>query len=161
MFFRRNKRAKEAAAAARESTATGTALIPTASRGGVPALTGSGRGAPTILGSDLMITGDVTADGHLLIDGRIQGGVEARMVTLGRDGEINGRIEADEVVLHGLVRGSVHARRVHLIRGCRVFADIHHDVLQIDEGAYLEGAIRRLSGSDVLTDPLAAREHDA
>jgi cytoskeletal protein CcmA (bactofilin family) len=127
---------------------TGTALVATGKRGGQPALSQERRGAPTILGSDLMITGDVTADGHLLIDGRIQGGVEARLVTLGRDGEINGRIEADEVILHGLVRGSVHARRVHLVRGCRVFADIHHDVLQIDEGAYLEGAIKRLTALD-------------
>jgi cytoskeletal protein CcmA (bactofilin family) len=157
MFFRKNKKAREAQA--REAGSTGTALVPTGARAGLPALTADRRGAPTILGSDLMITGDVTADGHLLIDGRIQGGVEARMVTLGRDGEINGRIEADEVVLHGLVRGSVHARRVHLIRGCRVFADIHHDVLQIDEGAYLEGAIKRLSGSEAVPDPFAAHEH--
>jgi cytoskeletal protein CcmA (bactofilin family) len=153
MFFRKSKQAKEAAT-------TGTALVPTATRSSLPALPADRRGAPTILGSDLMITGDVTADGHLLIDGRIQGGVEARLVTLGRDGEINGRIEADEVVLHGLVRGTVHARRVHLIRGCRVFADIHHDVLQIDEGAYLEGAIRRLSSTEPAPDPFATQEHE-
>ena len=138
----------------------GTALVPRPQRGGVPALPSDRRAAPTILGSDLMITGDVTADGALLIDGRIQGGVEARMVTVGRDGEVDGRIEADEVVLHGLVRGTVQARRVHLIRGARVFADIHHDVLQIDEGAYLEGSIRRLTGSDAMPDPFMAHEHD-
>jgi cytoskeletal protein CcmA (bactofilin family) len=137
MFFRKTKRT--------EPETSGKALVPTSTRSGPPALTGDRRSAPTILGADLMITGDVTADGHLLIDGRIHGSVEARLITLGRDGEINGRIEADEVVLHGLVRGSVHARRVHLVRGCRVFADIHHDVLQIDEGAYLEGAIKRLT----------------
>ena len=147
MFFRKNKRG--------EAEAPGKALVATGSRSGPPAISSDRRGAPTILGSDLMITGDVTADGHLLIDGRIQGSVEARLVTLGRDGEINGRIEADEVVLHGLVRGSVHARRVHLIRGCRVFADIHHDVLQIDEGAYLEGAIKRLTPSEPVAAALA------
>ena len=140
MFFRKTRQ--------KNAAATGTALVTTGGRSNLPALSAERRGAPTILGQDLMITGDVVADGHLLIDGRIQGGVEARLVTLGRDGEINGRIEADEVVLHGLVRGTVHARRVHLIRGCRVFADIHHDVLQIDEGAYLEGAIRRLSSTE-------------
>lgn len=158
MFFRKNKQAREAQA--KQAAATGTALVPASARAGLPALPADRRGAPTVLGPDLMITGDVTADGHLLIDGRIQGGVEARLVTLGRDGEINGRIEADEVVLHGLVRGSVHARRVHLIRGCRVFADIHHDVLQIDEGAYLEGAIRRLSAADPVADPFAPQGRD-
>ena len=158
MLFRKNK---QAAPRAGNGESPGTALVPRPTRSNVPTAPGDRRGTPTILGSDLMITGDVTADGALLIDGRIQGGVEARMVTLGRDGEVNGRIEADEVILHGLVRGTVHARRVHLIRGCRVFADIHHDVLQIDEGAYLEGSIRRLAGSDLMPDAFAAHGQDA
>ena len=157
MFFRRNRQADNRAAADRlaeaGNRAPGTAVATKPQgRGGLPVPANGRKGGPAIIGSELLINGDVTTDGHLLIDGRVHGTVEAQMVTLAAGAEIHGRIEAEEAVLHGMIRGEVRARRVHLVRGCRVFAEIHQDVLQIDEGAYLEGGIKRLSGAELPDD---------
>ena len=114
--------------------ATGTALVPTAqpTRGGRPAPRNRG---PSIVAADLHIVGNVTTDGELHIDGRIDGDVEGRSVTVGETGYVDGHIETADIAIRGLVRGSVRARRVHLIGGCKVVADITHDMLSIDEGA--------------------------
>lgn len=151
MFFRKNRQADKRPDGQARTPGTAVATKPQG-RTGLPVPTGGRKGGPAILGSELLINGDVTTDGHLLIDGRVHGTVEAQMVTLAAGAEIHGRIEAEEAVLHGMIRGEVRARRVHLVRGCRVFADIHQDVLQIDEGAYLEGGIKRLSGADLPDD---------
>jgi len=142
MFLRGRKRQDGSGLPA----ATGTALVPTAPptpRGAVrPAPRNRG---PSIVAADLHIVGNVTTEGELHIDGRIDGDVEGRSVTVGETGYVDGHIETQDIAIRGLVRGSVRARRVHLVGGCRVVADITHDMLSIDEGASFEGNCRRVS----------------
>jgi cytoskeletal protein CcmA (bactofilin family) len=129
---------------------TGTALVPARSR---PKSSQRSRG-PSIIASDLHIVGNVRTEGELHIDGRIDGDVEAHSVTIGESGYLDGHVETQELVVHGIVRGSVRARRVHLVGGCKVVADITHDLLSIDQGASFEGHCRRVtdqSGHDELT----------
>ncbi len=58
--------------------------------------------------------------------------------------------------MRGVVRGSIRARRVHLVTGCKVVADVTHDALTIDEGASFEGHCRRVAEGEA--EPLALAE---
>ena len=140
MFSRRAK-ARAAAAAA-----TGTALVPTAPlpQQGQPRPAQRNRG-PSIIAADLHIVGNVSTEGELHIDGRIDGDVEGRSVTVGESGYVDGHVETQEITILGMVRGSIRARRVRLAGGCKVVADITHDFLSIDEGASFEGHCRRVA----------------
>jgi len=152
-MFLRGRRRQEGAG----SAATGTALVPTnpasQSRGSRPLPRNRG---PSIVAADLHIVGNVTTDGGLHIDGRIDGDVEGRSVTVGETGYVDGHIETEDIAIHGLVRGSVRARKVHLVGGCKVVADITHDTLSIDEGASFEGNCRRVVRAEDEPDVLAA-----
>jgi cytoskeletal protein CcmA (bactofilin family) len=128
-------------------SATGTALVP------APAPARGGRGAsrnrgPSIIAADLLIVGNVTTEGELHVDGRIDGDVEGRSVTIGESGYVDGHVETREITVHGIVRGSIRARKVHLANGCRVVADIVHDVIAIDSGASFEGHCRRAADQE-------------
>jgi cytoskeletal protein CcmA (bactofilin family) len=105
--------------------------------------------------ADLHIVGNVTTDGELHIDGRIDGDVEGSSVTVGETGYVDGHIETEDIAILGLVRGSVRARKVHLVGGCKVVADITHDTLSIDEGASFEGNCRRVVRAEDEADALA------
>jgi cytoskeletal protein CcmA (bactofilin family) len=118
-----------------------TALVPTASGGRAG---GRNRG-PSIIAADLRIVGNVGTEGELHIDGRIDGDVEGRSVTIGESGYVDGHVETREITIHGIIRGSIRARKVHLANGCRVIADIVHDVIGIDSGASFEGHCRRVA----------------
>ena len=122
--------------------ATGTALVP-ATPPARPKAAQRNRG-PSIIAADLHIVGNVSTEGELHIDGRIDGDVEGRSVTVGESGYVDGHIETQTVAIRGIVRGSIRARRVHLVTGCKVIADITHDALSIDEGAAFEGHCRRV-----------------
>lgn len=164
MFLRGRKR-QNGGAGGREgdgspaAVATGTALVPTnqpSPRGGRPLPRNRG---PSIVAADLHVVGNVITEGELHIDGRIDGDVEGRSVMVGETGYVDGHIETQDIVVRGLVRGSIRARRVHLVGGCRVVADISHDSLSIDEGASFEGNCRRVTrAEEPEDDPLAHRE---
>lgn len=133
-----------------KSSSTSTALVPAAPR----ARSGQRSRGPSIIAADLHIVGNVRTEGELHIDGRIDGDVEANSVTIGESGYLDGHVETQELVVHGIIRGSVRARRVHLVHGCKVVADITHDLLSIDQGASFEGHCRRVAeqpGEDELT----------
>ena len=112
-----------------------------------------GASAPSVIDAELRINGDVTIDGELKVDGRIDGNVQARILTIGMTGHVNGHARADELVIHGFLAGSVNARRVHLTNGCRVMADVTHEVLCIDEGAVFDGRCQK-------TTPIADEDQD-
>ncbi len=125
---------------------TGTALVP--APGPARARGAQRNRGPSIIAADLHIVGNVGTDGELHVDGRIDGDVECRSVTIGPSGYVDGHVETREITIHGIIRGSIRARKVHLADGCRVVADVVHDVIGIDSGASFEGHCRRAADHD-------------
>ena len=58
--------------------------------------------SPSIISSDLSITGDLVCEGELHIDGKIQGDIRCRKLIVGVNAQINGEIQADVAKVHGL-----------------------------------------------------------
>jgi cytoskeletal protein CcmA (bactofilin family) len=120
---------------------TGTALVVAVPPRPRPSLR---RAAPSVVAADLHIVGNVSTEGALHVDGRIDGDLAARAVTIGDAGHVVGHIEADELLVQGIVSGSIKAGKVQLACGCKVIADIVHGTLAIEDGASFEGQCRRL-----------------
>lgn len=110
------------------------------------------RGAPSVIGPDLIITGNLSSQGQVQIDGEVQGDISASHVIVGERANIAGSIRANEVVVRGHVLGSVHGKRVMLQSQCHVEGDIFHTAISIEQGAYFEGKSRRSA------DPLSEGE---
>jgi cytoskeletal protein CcmA (bactofilin family) len=115
--------------------------------GGLPAVSGSPtsvRGsAPSVIGPDLVITGNLMSKGEVQIDGEVQGDIHSSYVVVGEKARITGGIIADEVVVRGQVMGSIRGKRVMLQSSSHVEGDIHHSALAIEQGAFFEGKSRR------------------
>src|SRR5215813_13377599 len=110
---------------------------------------GPSKLVPSIIGEDLMITGNVTSKGEIQVDGEIQGDVHCGSLLLGDKSQVMGSVIAEDVVVRGRVLGSIRGLRVTLQAQSHVEGDIYHQSLAIEQGAYFEGKSRR---SD---DPLA------
>lgn len=108
----------------------------------------------SMLGSDTVITGDVQASADLHIDGTVTGDITCNAVVQGEGSEITGAIRAESVRIAGLVRGSVAARDVVILKTARIEGDVAYDALTIEQGARLEG---RLTPSGGQTPPAIAR----
>lgn len=121
-----------------------------------------GRGATfSILGSDVVITGNVAASVDLHIDGRIDGDLACANLVQGQDSVIKGAITAESAKLSGTVEGSINARDLTLHASARVTGDVTYENLTIEQGSQVDGRFthRRngasgVSGRHASTPPL-------
>lgn len=113
------------------------------------------RGAETaisLIGPGMRIVGDVVTDGSVRIEGSIQGTLRAaKLVQIGKTGEIVGDLVAQEAVVGGRIRGTLSAPgRILLQATCDVEGEVHassgHFVLE--EGGRFSGQIRMNAGDD-------------
>ncbi len=103
----------------------------------------SGRTAPSILSADLKIKGNIFSSGDVQLDGKLDGNIFSHAVTIGESAHIRGEVAGEIVTIRGIVDGTVRAHQVHLCSGSRTTGDIYHEVLAIESGAELNGAVKR------------------
>ena len=103
--------------------------------------------APSILGRDLVITGDIKTEGEIQIDGRLEGNITAGVVTIGEQGAVNGKINATNVHIRGKVSGKIDSTSVELAETANVQADLIQDQLVIANGAFFDGKCARKSAA--------------
>ena len=109
-----------------------------------PKILGPSKGiAPSLLSSDLVITGNLESAGDMQIDGTIDGDIKSFTLTVSESGVVRGTVDAEEVTIAGSVTGQIKARHVILIKGAKVVADLVLDRLSIEPGAFFEGNCRQ------------------
>ena len=93
--------------------------------------------APSLLSSDLNITGNLESAGDMQVDGTIDGDIKSFTLTVSESGVIRGTVDAEEVTVQ------IKARHVILVKGAKVIADLIQDRLSIEPGAFFEGNCRQ------------------
>jgi cytoskeletal protein CcmA (bactofilin family) len=107
------------------------------------AAAGGKSAIPSLLGSDLRITGDISSSGEVQVDGRVEGDIIADCLVVSETGVVDGAIAANSVRVLGTVNGPITAGSVKLGRSARVTGDILHQTLSVEEGAFVSGHCRR------------------
>jgi cytoskeletal protein CcmA (bactofilin family) len=110
----------------------------------------------TVIGPGTEITGDVRFQGCLHIDGKVTGEVVGQVeggcaLTLGASGVVEGNLTVAHVIVDGTVIGDVRAsERAELASGARIEGTVYYGVLEMDEGAEVNGKLVHLDGADTL-----------
>ncbi|HVJ40889.1 MAG TPA: polymer-forming cytoskeletal protein [Dongiaceae bacterium] len=117
---------------------------------------------PSIISADLRITGDLECSGDIQIDGVVNGDIQSRNIVIGEGASVTGSLKAEAVQVFGKLIGQIHADTVSLERTAHVVGDILHKTLAIAQGAFLEGACRRLDKpvaavAEAAAEPVAAQ----
>ena len=100
----------------------------------------------SIIGNDLTIMGQglrIITRGTLQVDGRIEGDVIGTEVIIGEHGHVTGVVSGESVTVRGQVQGTIKAMTVALQSGAHVEGDVHHRQLSVEQGALLDGRVRR------------------
>ena len=106
-------------------------------------------GVPAIISPDLKIVGHLKSNSEIQIEGTIEGDIDVPLLTVGEQGKVDGSIVAETVRISGTVNGRVQAKTVRLDKSAKVTADITHESLAIEAGAYFEGHVQPLKGASV------------
>jgi len=98
---------------------------------------------PSVLSTDLTVTGNLRTTGDIQVEGTVQGDIRAHLLTVGENANIEGEIVADDIVVTGRVVGKVRGLKVRLTSTARVEGDIIHKTIAIESGAHFEGSVQR------------------
>jgi cytoskeletal protein CcmA (bactofilin family) len=110
----------------------------------------SGR---SYLGETLQLEGNLRSSGCLDIAGLINGQVFVSEVVIKETGSIRGSIEATSVEINGHVEGKITADIVVIGKGAVIKGDVFfRNTLKTEEGADIDGYIKRISNGKANTD---------
>ncbi len=100
----------------------------------------------SILGGDVVVTGNVAATVDLHIDGRIDGDITCANLVQGQDSQIKGAIVAETAKLSGTVEGSINARDLTIHATARITGDVTYENLTIEQGSQIDGRFTHRRG---------------
>ena len=103
-------------------------------------------GSVSVIGTDVVVSGDVATADELRIDGRIEGNVRCGRLDQGEDGVICGDVVAEEARIAGIVEGRIDVRTLTLEPSARVTGDVSYECLAIAAGARIEGRLAHRDG---------------
>lgn len=108
----------------------------------------------TLVGTDTVLTGDLTFSGGLRVDGTIRGNVQEQAgsqgtIILGENGRIEGAVNATKIVLIGTVVGPVKAGQfIELQAKARIKGDLHYTSLEMHMGSVIDGKLVHSENSE-------------
>lgn len=118
-------------------------------------MSGARNGGSTfsVLGSDVVIKGDIEAEADLHLDGKVEGDVLCKRLVQGDTGSIHGSVKAETARLAGRLRGSIETGELVILKTAQIEGDVHYDTLTIEQGARIDG---RFAPRGVEKSPAAA-----
>jgi len=116
----------------------------------LPAVSGGAKGATfSVIGADVLITGDIRATVDLHIDGRIQGDVTCATLVQGEGSHIAGAVEADQARLAGTIEGTLKVKSLVIEAKARIRGDVSYETLSMAVGAEVDGRLTHIDSAAV------------
>jgi len=116
----------------------------------------------SFIAASATVVGDIETEGDVRLDGRICGNVRCAQLIVGKDAAITGAVVAEEAIVRGRIVGTIRAPLVIIQGTAHVESEIVYRTLALDDGAVLEGALRRsdnpLAGTLAEAEAAAALE---
>jgi cytoskeletal protein CcmA (bactofilin family) len=102
------------------------------------------RGDTTLIGTSIVIKGELSCGEDLYIDGQVEGTIDPKgnRLTIGPHGRVRANVNASAVVVQGKLDGSIQASdRVDLKKSAVVTGDIATQRISIDDSACFKGRV--------------------
>lgn len=103
------------------------------------------------IGKSITISGDLTGEEDLVIEGKVEGKVSLpnSQLTIGANGSVKAEVQAKSVVVVGRVSGDIRGtERVEIQATGHVDGDVTAPKLSVAEGAVLNGSIQMADKAD-------------
>ena len=108
--------------------------------------TGARHTTFSIIGGDVIVTGNISASVDLHIDGRVEGDIACASLVQGEESLIKGGVVAETAKLAGTVEGSIVARDLVIQASARITGDVTYENLTIEQGSQVEGRFSHRRG---------------
>lgn len=116
------------------------------------------RGMFSVIGADVVISGNIKASAELHIEGRIEGDVDCTALIQGAESHIVGGVTAESARIAGAIEGAVHVRQLTVERTARISGDVEYENITIENGGHIDGRMRRIGATTVTITPLIGND---
>jgi cytoskeletal protein CcmA (bactofilin family) len=103
-----------------------------------------GQTQHSLISADTAVTGDLVSSGDISIEGRVDGTITCRALTLQGNPFVTGSVQAESVHVCGCFDGELRAKKVILVKTAKMTGDIHQETLEIHPGAWFEGNVKHV-----------------
>lgn len=110
-------------------------------------------GQISVIGADILVTGNIEAEVDLHIEGRVQGDVRCATLILGERSSVVGSVYAQRVRVSGTVEGAVETIDLAIEAGAEVKGDVTYSRLRIANGGIIAGKMTHVSIDDEKSAP--------
>jgi len=115
----------------------------------------------SLVGEGAVVQGDVRFSDGLRIDGEVHGDVlaggERSMVVVSENARVYGKVKAGHVIINGEVKGPVHSDQLlELQPKARVTGDVRYELLEMHQGALIDGELKPIKAAEKPALKLAA-----
>ncbi|MCW3845817.1 polymer-forming cytoskeletal protein [Sphingomonas sp. LB-2] len=105
----------------------------------------SKRGMFSVIGPDMIITGNVTATADLHIDGRVEGDVSCGSLAQGAESQVFGSVTAETARIAGAIEGTVRVKQLTVERSAKITGDVEYENITIENGGNIDGRLKHMS----------------
>ena len=91
----------------------------------------------SVLVSDVKIKGNITEKGSIIVDGEVNGNINAELVETFENSHIKGNIKSKKRFISGKLKGDINPDTVHIRKTAEVDGTIKQKTLSIEEGSLL------------------------
>lgn len=94
---------------------------------------------PTLIGTDMYVSGNILGSGELQVDGKVEGNIKAKHVVIGVKANVIGNINAESIFIAGKIVGTIDANSIEATHSANIKGDLIHSELSIESGATIDG----------------------
>ena len=91
----------------------------------------------SVLVSDVKVKGNITEKESIIIDGEVDGNINAELVETFENSFVKGNIKSKNTVIGGKLKGDINSDTVHIKKTADVAGTIKQKTLSIEEGSLL------------------------
>jgi len=119
----------------------------------------------TLIGEGTLIRGEIRFAEGLRIDGEIVGDVVAApdrpsILVISEKARVTGKVKAGHVIINGLIMGPVHSDELlELQPKASIIGNVRYEVLEMHQGARIDGELKPLKSEDRPALKLATQNH--
>ncbi len=115
----------------------------------------------SLVGEGMVVRGDLRFTDGLRVDGEVYGDVLATetrsLLVISEKARVHGKVRAGHVIISGEVKGPVHADELlELQPKARVVGDVRYELLEMHQGALIDGELKPLKAAEKPALKLAA-----
>lgn len=99
----------------------------------------------SVIGADVVITGDIAAEVDLHINGTVNGDVKCASLVQSDSSTVTGAIIAQTARLAGTVNGAIEAHELIIEASARITGDVTYETITIEQGGHVDGLFKHKS----------------